>query len=130
MVNTMIYHAIFFLCYFPNSAWPNWVLFPADSSMFFWVNRKWSIPVNTGYDCQFSVRCSGLQRNHDVFLAFGLGKRVWAWRLIPFLIGCFSHVFCTQSVIKRLIRCLLHGNNSMACQAVSEQPISVTDRRK
>ena len=30
--------ANFFLCYFPNSAWPNWVLFPADSSMFFWVN--------------------------------------------------------------------------------------------
>ena len=101
---------IFFLCYF----FFNWVLFPADSSMFFWVNRKCLIPVNTGSDWPFFVTCSGLQRNHYVFLALGLGKRVWACRLIPFSIGCFPYVFCAPSVIKRLIRCLLHGNNSMA----------------
>ena len=88
---------IFFLCYFPNLAWPNWVLFPADSSMFFWVNRKCSIPGNNGSDWPFSVTCSGLQRNHDVFLALGLGKRVWACSLIPFSIGCFSPcVLCTK----------------------------------
>ena len=46
--------------------------------------------VNTGSDWPFSVTCSGLQRYHDVFLALGLGKRVWASRLIPFSIGCFS----------------------------------------
>ena len=37
----------FFFCYFPNSAWPNWVLFPADSSMFFLSQQKM---VNTGSD--------------------------------------------------------------------------------
>ena len=52
---------IFFLCYFPNLAWPNWVLFPADSSMFFWVNRKCLTPVNSGSDWPFSVTSSGLQ---------------------------------------------------------------------
>ena len=88
---------IFFLCYFPNSAWPNWVLFPADSSMFFLVNRKCSILVNTGSDWPFSAMCSDLQRNHEVFLALGLGKHVWACRLILFLIGCFSpRVLCTK----------------------------------
>ena len=78
----------FFLCYFPNSAWPNRVLFPAESSMFFWVNRKLSIPVLIG---RF-LKC-----NHNVFLALGLGKRVWACCLIPLLIGCFfPRVLCTK----------------------------------
>ena len=53
--------------------------------------------VNTGSDWPFSVMCLGLQRNHDVFLVLGLGKCVWACRLIPFSIGCFfPRVLCTK----------------------------------
>ena len=96
--------------------------------MFFWVNRKLSIPVNTGSDWPFSVTCSGLQCNHDVFLALHLAKRVWAYRLIPFLISCFSHVLCAKCY-KASDSMLLHGNNSMAKHG-SDSPCASSAKKK
>ena len=73
----------------------------------------WSIPVLIG---RF------LKHNHDVFLALGLGKHA----LYSFRLVVFSHVFCAPSFIKRLIRCLLDGNNSMAkCRSDSSCTSSV-----
>ena len=71
--------------------------------MFFWVNRKCLIPVNTGSDWPFSVKCSGLQRNHDAFLALGLDKKCLG--LPPYTVfdWLFFPTFCARSVIKRLI---------------------------
>ena len=77
--------------------------------------------VNTGSDWPFFVMCSGLQRNHDVFLALAA--------LYRFQLAVFPHVFCAPSVIKRLIRCLLHGNNSMAKRG-SDSPCASSAKRK
>ena len=86
--------------------------------------------VNTGSDWPFSVTCSGLQRNHDVFFALGLDKRVWPCRLIPFRLAVFPHMFCAPSVIKHLIRCLLHKNNSMAKRGFDSPCASSAKKKK